>query len=323
MTDINSHRRRLGRGLTSLLGGPAPAHEEQPPQDQGELRQLPVESIERNPFQPRKNFDSESLGELASSVREHGILQPLLVRELGDGFQLVAGERRWLAAKKAGLTTVPCRIVDIVDKTACEFALEENLKRRDLTDLEKAQAFRDYLAHFQCTIEELSRQLSMSRSTISNLLRLLDLPEPVKNALQSGNITAGHARSLLALEEADRLAFCGRIQAEGLNVRETEAAVKRRLQELSGESAQEAADEPPRAAGNTGEVDTLPITSAPDATEPHRTNHIVSIEEQLRDLLGTKVEIKLRSKESGSIVIPFSSGSEFERILGELRRRAA
>lgn len=323
MTDINSHRRRLGRGLSSLLGGPAPAHEEQPAEDQGELRKLPVDCIERNPFQPRKNFDPESLGELASSVREHGILQPLLVRELGDGFQLVAGERRWLAAKKAGLATVPCRIVDIVDKTACEFALEENLKRRDLTDLEKAQAFRDYLAHFQCTIEELSRQLSMSRSTVSNLLRLLDLPEPVKNALQSGKITTGHARTLLALEEADQLSFCGRIQAEGLNVRETESAVKRRLQELSGESAPESAPEVEssdsgQAAGETGEAETLPITA-----DSYRTNHIISLEEQLRDLLGTKVEIKLRSKESGTIVIPFTSGSEFERILGELRRRAA
>lgn len=332
MTDTNvpeTHRRRLGRGLSSLLGGPAPAHEQQQAREQGELRQLTVDVIERNPYQPRKNFDAEALGELASSIREHGILQPLLVRELGDGYQIVAGERRWLASKKAGLATVPCRVVDIVDKTACEFALEENLKRCDLTDLEKAQAFRDYLGHFQCTIEELARQLSMNRSTVSNLLRLLDLTEPVKNALQAGKITTGHARTLLALEESDQLAICGRIQAESLNVRETEAAVKSRIQELSGETAH---DEPvqesnPDSADETPA--TLPIATAPSeaaperAADPHRTNHIDSLEEQLRDLLGAKVEIKLRTKDSGAIIIPFTSGSEFERLLGELRRRAA
>lgn len=328
MTDTcapETHRRRLGRGLSALLGGSAPAHEEQPAQARGDLREVAVDAIERNPYQPRKTFDAEALGELASSVREHGILQPLLVRELGHGYQLVAGERRWLAAKKAGLPTVPCRVVDIVDKTACEFALEENLKRRDLSDLEKAQAFRDYLAHFQCTIEELARQLSMSRSTVSNLLRLLDLTEPVKNALQSGRITTGHARALLALPESDQLELCGRIQAESLNVRETEAAVKRRLQEGADDQGQSVPAENSDAADS---ADTEPATIAmtsPDAegADAHRTNHIISLEEQLRDLLGAKVEIKLRSKESGAIVIPFSTGSEFERILGELRRRVA
>lgn len=168
----------------------------------------------------------------------------------------------------------------------------------------------------------------MSRSTVSNLLRLLDLTEPVKNALQSGKITTGHARTLLALEEADQLAICGRIQAESLNVRETEASVKLRLRELSGESTPDETADTAAADSADANPATLPISAAApeadsQAADPYRTNHIDSLEEQLRDLLGAKVEIKLRSKDSGAIIIPFTSGSEFERLLGELRRRAA
>ena len=308
-----NYRRRLGRGLSSLLGGgAAPSPNEIESTAALELRHVPIEGIDRNPHQPRKAFDADSLEELAGSIREHGVLQPLLVRELDGRFQLVAGERRWLAAQKAGLTLVPCRVIDVIDKTACEVALEENLKRKDLTDLEKAAAFRDYLAHFQCTIEELARQLSLNRSTVSNLLRLLELPEPVKNALQGGKLTAGHARALLSLDnEADQLALCGRIQAEGMSVRETEAAVKQQLE----------------TAAPAGDTATIPITSAGDVASSSkaddRTNHVRSLEEQLGALLGTKVEIKLRSKTAGTIRIPFTSNDEFERILQTLRRRAA
>jgi ParB family chromosome partitioning protein len=222
-------QRRLGRGLSALLGGGAPAYAETEQELHSELREIPVTQITRNPFQPRKHFDPESLGELASSIREHGVLQPIIVREADGAFQLIAGERRWQAAQKAGLVRIPCRVVDVIDKTACEFALEENLKRKDLNDLEKAQAFRDYIDQFECSIEELSRQLSMSRSSVSNMLRLLELPDPVKNALHNGKITAGHARALLPVSEADQLELCSRIQAEQLSVRLTEAAVKKLL----------------------------------------------------------------------------------------------
>ncbi len=317
MNDVQNpetYRRRLGRGLSSLLGGgAAPASTEMESTASLELRHIPIEGIDRNPHQPRKSFDGDALEELAGSIREHGVLQPLLVRELDNRFQLVAGERRWLAAQKAGLTVVPCRVMDVIDKTACEVALEENLKRKDLTDLEKAAAFRDYLAHFQCTIEELARQLSLNRSTVSNLLRLLELPEPVKNALQGGKITAGHARALLSLEnQADQLALCGRIQAEGLSVRETEAAVKQQVDS---------------AAATAEDGATIPMTAAGEAASARRTddrtNHVRSLEEQLGALLGTKVEIRLRSKTAGMIRIPFASNDEFERILQQLRRRAA
>lgn len=331
----DNYRRRLGRGLSALLGGAAPAADEIETEPQLlELRHVPVDAIQRNPYQPRKEFDAEALTELAASVREHGILQPLLVREIDGGMQLVAGERRWLAAKKAGLTSVPCRVVDVIDKTACEFALEENLKRKDLTDLEKATAFRQYLDHFQCTIEELAKQLSMNRSTVSNLLRLLELPEPIKNALQAGKITAGHARAILSLEDlADQLALCGRIQAESLSVRQTEAAVKLRQQELAGPAVSDPApanelvitDQPHL--DQTRPVDSSPATisieAASEAADPARTNHVSSLEDQLGALLGVKVQITLKSKDTGSIHIPFASNSEFERILTRLRRAAA
>ena len=313
-------RRRLGRGLSALLGGNGPAYESVETSADAELRNIPTAQIARNPYQPRKDFDQSALSDLAASISEHGILQPLLVRAFDGGFQLIAGERRWLAAQKVGLETVPCCVVDVVDKTACEFALEENLKRQDLSDLEKAQAFREYLQHFECSVEELARQLSMSRSTISNLMRLLELPDAVKNLLQSGKITTGHARSLLALAEADQIELCGRIQAESLNVRQTEQAVKTILGKATPapEPAPEATaptdDQQP--AGETPDV--LPLA----AVDPHVTNHVRDLEQQLRNAIGTQVEIKLRSRESGEIVIPFANNAEFERVLSLLQARS-
>ncbi len=364
--------RRLGRGLSALLGGSGPASAESNPELNSELRQIAVGQLSPNPFQPRQQFDAEALGELASSIREHGILQPLLVREVSLGsFQVIAGERRWQAAQKAGLTIVPCRVVDVVDKTACEFALEENLKRKDLSDLEKAQAFKDYLTQFECSIEELSKQLSMNRSTVSNLIRLLDLPAPVKSALNAGRISAGHARALLPLPEAEQLELAGRIQAEQMTVRQVEAAVKKLLgRDTEGEPAAvtapsqptpaspEQVDHAPAAESVAGEqsaptvesVDPTPVEAAPVAAEvapatpeeqvaaeqdsapetipmqppeSHRTHHVDSLETQLRDILGVKVEIQLNARDSGKLIIPFSSNEEFERVLGLLRRNAA
>ena len=313
-------RRRLGRGLSALLGGGGPAHEAVESELESDLRQLPTGQISRNPYQPRKEFEQEALSELAASIAEHGILQPLLVREFDGGFQLIAGERRWLAAQKVGLETVPCCVVDVIDKTACEFALEENLKRKDLSDLEKAQAFREYLQHFECSTEELAKQLSMSRSTVSNLMRLLDLPEPIRNLLQQGKISTGHARALLPLEEADQLALSGRIQAESLNVRQTEQEVRK----VQGRAAVPPADSASNSDGD-GRAEPgspLEVVSVP-AIDPNVTNHVRDMEQQLRNALGAPVEIKLQSKDSGQIMIPFGSNEEFERILGLLREPAS
>lgn len=296
-------KRRLGRGLNSLLGRGTPADEETEPNAPTSLRDIPVGAIERSPWQPRKQFDADSMRELVDSIREHGVLQPVLVRELPQGgYQLIAGERRWQAAQQAGLTTLPCRVVDVIDQTACEYALEENLKRKDLNDLEKAQAFREYLNQFGTSIENLAKQLSMSRSAVSNMLRLLDLAEPVKAALQSGKISAGHARALLPLDPAGQLELCGRIQAESLNVRQTEAAVR-------SLTAPEAA--------------TVPLPHKPASARPQPSNHVLSLQEHLRGLLGVAVEIRLRTDERGQIVIPFASKDEFENVLRRLHRAAA
>ena len=268
------------------------------------MRQMPVNAIERNPYQPRTEFEESSLRELSDSIQQHGVLQPLLVRALSNGgWQLIAGERRLMAAKQAGLATVPCRILELEEQQVCEVALEENLKRKDLNVLEKAQAFANYLQQFGRTIEELSKQLSLDRSTVSNLLRLLDLAEPVKQSLRSDKISGGHARALLSLPADKQVTLCQRIESESLSVRATEAAVRELLAE-------------PKSSDETVAFD--PQHKA----KPTATQHVVSLQGQLRDLLGVPVEIKLRGKESGQIVITFGSNDDFERVLRVLRRAA-
>ncbi len=307
-------KRRLGRGLNALLGGGGPANE--PYEGRGDSaehsdngtagnwNEISLDRIQRNPNQPRKQFEKEALEELADSIRKHGVLQPVLVREYGENYELVAGERRWLAAKQAGLTCVPCRVVDVIDKTAIEFAFEENLKRKDLNDLEKAQAFKDYLDLFESSPEELGKQLSMSRSAVVNTIRLLDLPVPVKNAMMESKLTAGHARALLALkEESQQLELAERIQKEQLSVRKTEAAVK----ELQGRD------------------ETIPFdpTAKPEKpTAPELNNHLKSLQDQLRDAVGVKVEFKLKSDNSGQVILHFANQNDFERILETLQNSA-
>ncbi|MBM3969700.1 MAG: ParB/RepB/Spo0J family partition protein [Planctomycetes bacterium] len=304
-------RRRLGRGLNALLGDdlaatdmPVSTSSGKPTDPQGELRQMPVNAIERNPYQPRTEFESSTLRELSDSIQQHGVLQPLLVRALPNGgWQLIAGERRLIAAKQAGLATVPCRVLQLEEQQVCEVALEENLKRKDLNVLEKAQAFANYLQQFGRTIEELSKQLSLDRSTVSNLLRLLDLAEPVKDSLRADKISGGHARALLSLPADKQEILCQRIESESLSVRATEAAVRELLAESKTDLATVAFDPQHK-------------------TKPTATQHVLSLQGQLRDLLGVPVEIKLRGKESGQILITFGSNDDFERVLRVLRRAA-
>ncbi len=301
-------RRRLGRGLNALLGPGAPVtHQTEDADGQTGLNQIEVDAIQRNPFQPRQDFDPDTLNELVESIKQHGVLQPLLVRLHAGGHQLIAGERRWLAAKKAGLERVPCRILELEDQRVCEVAIEENLKRKDLNVLEKAQAFQDYLDRFGSSIEELAKQLSMNRSTLSNYLRLLELPDIVKQSLRTDAISNGHARTLLPLAEADQIALCRRIQSESLSVRKTEAAVRAILQSTSDAAIR----------------GTVPFpTGGGKPPAPQISNHVLSLQQQLQDCLGAKVEIRVRGKEAGKIIIDFNSNDEFERIVGQLRRAA-
>ena len=299
-------RRRLGRGLNALLGTASMGGTDEA--NSSAQTEISVDLIERNPFQPRQDFDQSSLNELVDSIRTHGVLQPLLVRAVGDSYQLVAGERRLISAKKAGLNQVPCRVLSLSDQQVSEVALEENLKRQDLNVLEKAIAFQDYLKRFGCTIEDLARRLSFERSTVSNMLRLLELPESVKADLRADKITAGHARALLALKnEEARVELSQRVQKESLSVRKTEEAVKELLA--------------PK------DADIVPFVSPEEKSgkgEGSHTTHVADLQNQLRDWLGTNVEIKLsgKAKDKGKIIIDFASNDDFERIVGKLQRAA-
>lgn len=296
-------RRRLGRGLNALLGSGVMGGSDTP--EAGDQSVVHVDLIERNPFQPRQDFDQTALNELVDSIRQHGVLQPILVRSAGGGYQLIAGERRLIAARKAGLQEVPCRVLSLTDQQVSEVALEENLKRQDLNVLEKATAFQDYLNRFGCTIEDLSRRLSLDRSTVSNMLRLLELPEAVKTDLMADKITGGHARTLLSLKDSSQQEeFSQRIQKEGLSVRKTEEAVR----EVLAESG-----------------DILPMKGKKPKSETtvvELTPHVLSLRDQLRDWLGATVEIKLSAKDKGKIIIDFQSSDDFERIVGKLHRAA-
>lgn len=313
-------RRRLGRGLSALLGGGGDEQPHQSPAAAGteagpDQSQIHVELIERNPFQPRKEFLEESLNELVESIRQHGVLQPLLVRSLGSHYQLIAGERRLLASKQAGLEMVPCRVLELDDRGVCEAALEENLKRADLNVLEKAQAFQDYLDRFGSTMEELAKQLSMNRSTVNNYLRLLALPEAVKESLRADRITNGHARALLPLPEQEQIALCRKIEKESMSVRATETAVRELLGRPAPPSAEAITND--QTVANNGE--TIPF---PGELPAEVTNHVRSLQEQLQQHLGLKVEIKVTGKDAGKIIIPFASNDEFERVVRHLRNAA-
>src|SRR6516164_4737546 len=177
---------RLGRGLDALLS--------EPEAKAGSLSEVPVELIDQNPYQPRKAFDGDELASLSDSIRTHGVLQPLVVRQIDGRFQLVAGERRLRAARAAGLGAVPVRIVDFNEQQVVEAALIENIQRSDLNPIEKAQGFKDYLDRFQMTHEQLAQRLGLARPTITNLVAILELPPEIQDAVRVGQLTIGHAK---------------------------------------------------------------------------------------------------------------------------------
>lgn len=299
--------RRLGRGLEALLGRPddeqdaaaphAPAtgiHAGGVPSAEAGAK-IPVSLIDPNPFQPRRTFDDAELAHLAKSIQEHGLIQPIVVRQVAGRYQLIAGERRWRAAQTIGWTTIAARLVEADDRQVAEVAIVENLQRQDLNPLEKAAAFQQYLEKYRCSQEELAKRIGIDRSTISNLIRLLELPNKVQDALRNGQISAGHARALLPLgEEKEQVAFARRIHAEGLSVRAIEQLVKEQNSKEDGQ----------------------PAAAAPksEPAGPPKSDHLASLEQQFRMTLGTKVDIKEGPNHSGRIVIHFASNDEFERL---------
>lgn len=298
-------KRRLGRGLDALLGRPDdPDSDSEALDAPGDLRHIRIDAIHENPYQPRSDFDPVEMKGLTESVLRHGVVQPIVVRPVdGHYYQLVAGQRRLRAAVQAGLSELPARIVELEDRQLFEIAIVENLQRQDLNAIEKGAAFQDYLNRFGVTHEELAERLGIDRSTVTNFLRLLELPDEVQQAIRRGSLSASHARALLPLMgEAEQLVMYRRIRDEGLSVRQVESAV-------AGEKP--APGEPP---------------AHPSTAPTPKSNHVLSLEKRIREAVGSKVEIKLRGKERGRLVIHFNSNDQFKHLMEIIfrdRRQAA
>jgi len=280
----SSKRKALGQGLKALLPDPAT-----PPQT-GSPHEVGIDRLEPNPYQPRMSMDPARLAELTASVRESGVVQPILVRPHGGHFQIIAGERRWRAAREAGLTKVPVTVRHVPDGQLLELALVENVQRQELTALEEAHAFQRLQSEFSLTQEEIARRVGRERSTVANTMRLLRLPAPLRDLLAAGRLDAGHARALLALERAEDQIELGREAARReLSVREVERRVAQ-IRAAPSRGARRAKDANTRAA-----------------------------EERLRATLGTRVEISRRGR-GGSLRIAFGSESELQRLFELLVR---
>ncbi|MBN2476573.1 MAG: ParB/RepB/Spo0J family partition protein [Pirellulales bacterium] len=273
----------------------------QPP-DAGGPRRIDVRQIDSNPSQPRQEFDPAEMQSLADSLGTHGLLQPVVVRRVDDRYQLIAGERRLRAAAQAGWAEVPANVIEADDRQTAELAIVENLQRKDLNPLEKAACFQRYLEQYRATQEELASRLNLDRSTIANLIRLLELPGPVQDVLRQAKITQGHARALLPLgDEREQIEFCQRIQRDGLSVRQTESAVQEAIEQADRESL------------------TL-IDRDGKSARPGRVpnEHLAALEQELRAALGTKVKITHNARGRGKLVIHFRSHEEFERLRRQL-----
>lgn len=314
-----SKERRLGRGLEALLSRADEAqgfgHEHTADGDVGDyhppvvaggggdgqrLVWLNVYEIERNPYQPRHDFDEEAIATLRESIQEHGMLQPLVVRRVGDRNQLISGERRLRAATAAGWEKVPVQFRDADDRQVAELAIVENVQRKDLNPLEKAASFQRYLQEYSCTQDELAARVKIDRSTIANLIRLLELPQAVQQALRDGAITQGHARALLPLgDEREQVDFCRRIVEESLSVRAVEQLVQDAIHAADGEPF-----------GVVG-GDQQPVRAKRKAS---RNDQVAYLEQELRTALGTKVEIRQSARGRGRVTIHFKNHEEFERL---------
>jgi ParB family chromosome partitioning protein len=278
-------RKALGRGLSALLPEPEPVAA-------GDAAaEVPTDSLIPNPYQPRTALEPARLAELAASLRESGMVQPILVRRLGARYQIIAGERRWRAAQQAGLSRVPVTVRDVADERLLELALVENIQRQELTALEEAQAFQRLQDELQISQEDLARKVGKDRSTVTNTLRLLRLPRPVRELLGAGRLDAGHGRALLGLERAeDQVALAGEAARRGLSVRE----VERRVGLLRA----------PRAGGR-----------------PRKDANTRSAEERLRAALGVPVEIVRRGR-GGSVRLGFANEGELSRLFDVMVRAA-
>lgn len=284
--------KKLGKGLDYLLGEALGAPTEPAPVSAaaGTL-EIPADKVKPNPFQPRKVWDKAEIDELAASIREQGLIQPIVVRKVGEAYQIVAGERRFRASQQLGRTSIPAVVRDFDDKAMLEVALVENLQRKDLNPIEKGQAFKALIDRFKLTHDAVSTRLGMDRSSVTNYLRLLDLPEVIREAVSRGTISMGHARCLVSLASVgEQLVLAKKIEKEGMSVRKLEKIVQDiRTPKL------------PKTAAESG------VSAAV----------LKDQEEKLRRHFETKVKIKM-GKGRGAVIVEFYNLDDFERIVGKM-----
>lgn len=274
-------RQALGKGIRAII--PEQTRQEL----EGEARLLRLDEVRPNPFQPRGQAELEDIAELVESVRENGILQPVVVRRRRDGYELVMGERRLRAARAAGLETIPAVVRRATDAEMLELALVENVQRKDLNPVEEALAYRRLADEFKLTHDDISRKVGKDRSTVTNALRLLTLPYKVRDLLAAGRLSAGHARALLALtSRRDQVALAERIAGEGLSVRAVE-----------------------RLCGG----------AKPKGKRPEPDVHVRALQDQLQERLGTRVQVTCPARGSGRVVIVFHGPDDLERIVRLIR----
>lgn len=294
---------RLGRGLDVLLDDTGPAHELEQSEskaDGDKLRQIPVDMMHRGKYQPRTRMTEQALEELAESIKVQGIIQPILVRELATGeYEIIAGERRWRAAQRAGLELVPAVVRKINDETAMAVALIENIQREDLNPIEEAAGFQRLMDEFGMTHQEIADTVSRSRSAVSNLLRLLNLEPAVREMVEEQQLEMGHARALLALSGAAQTRLAAQVVEQALTVRQTEEQV-RQSQDTTTTSRRSAAS------GSTG--------AGAGAKDPD----VARLENELADKLGTTVQIRGSGKR-GRLIISYSDLEQLEGILDHIQ----
>lgn len=281
-------KRGLGRGLDALLSS-ASANTSQNQQEETQLREISIRKIQPGQYQPRRDMDQHALEELASSIKAQGIMQPIVVRSVGASkYEIIAGERRWRAASLLDLATVPVIVRQVDDEAAIAMALIENIQREDLNPLEEALALQRLQQQYELTQQQLADAVGKSRSTVTNLLRLVSLPEEVKTMLNHGDLEMGHARALLALNGSEQTLAARHVVAMGLNVRQTEAYV-RKLQQPAARAKAE------------------------------RDPDIGRLEQHLEEKLGTRVQIREQGKGKGQLVIKYTSLEQLQGVLEYLR----
>ena len=284
-------QRRLGRGLEALIGSAQPASS-----GTSELQRIPTARIRPNPYQPRREFDPAALAELEASIKANGLLQPITVRRKGDSYELIAGERRLRAVRRLEWKDVPAVVRDFDDQTMLVLALVENLQRADLNPIEEARGYQRLLGEFSLTHQEVADAVGKDRSTITNLLRVLTLPEHVQQLVESGKLSAGHARTLAGLEHTTVLALAEQIVAGSLSVRQTEELVRK---------------------SRNGPT---PARKRLEAVTVKRSAIVRQLEDELRHYLQTDVQIELNGEEKGAVRVSFYSPDDLERIMGLMIR---